>query len=292
VFTPGDFGLAIWADSRLDNRATSRLLEAVRDRLWNERYLARLPGMEIAWLLIGLSEAVRTGTSDERDLCHLLNHLRRQRRAESGLFYHHGHAGVRRHLPNFATEIYTLLALSLLSRYGIDASCLTEATQLGDHLLRLQRPDGGWPWLYHADRAIVVEDYELYSVHQDAMAPMALLELSAVTKNPKYSDAALAGLAWSRGRNDLGFDLLDEDAGFAHRSIRRLRPWNRVIPALNSAVALARRHPIGAAGLGLEVNRTCRSYHLGWILEAWAGRVPVSADQPGGPTTGSGDDTA
>ena len=43
---------------------------------------------------------------------------------------------------------------------------------------RLQLPDGGWPWLFDAERGTVVERYEVYSVHQDAMAPMAFFELA------------------------------------------------------------------------------------------------------------------
>ena len=43
-----------------------------------------------------------------------------------------------------------------------------------DRLLAMQLPDGGWPWLFDAERGTVVERYEIYSVHQDAMAPMAL----------------------------------------------------------------------------------------------------------------------
>ena len=53
------------------------------------------------------------------------------------------------------------------------------------------------------------------------MAPMALLELSEVTGEPRYRDAAIRGLDWIFGQNDLGREMLDRDAGILYRSIRR-----------------------------------------------------------------------
>ena len=121
------------------------------------------------------------------------------------------------------------------------------------------------------ERGSVVERYEIYSVHQDAMAPMALIEMSALTGDRRYLDAAVAGLAWSHGANELGVDLFDEATGFAHRSIRRRRPWDRAAVALNSVGSrTGGRAPVDTSPV--ELNRTCRPYHLGWILEAWAGR--------------------
>src|SRR6202030_1743282 len=117
----------------------------------------------------------------------------------SGLAYHEAHSRVRRRLPNFATAIYTLLALAVLGLRGLYRDAARDAGRMADHLLRLQLPDGGWPWLFDADRAEVVERFEIYSVHQDAMAPMALLALTEVTGNPRYAAAAQRGLAWSTG---------------------------------------------------------------------------------------------
>jgi hypothetical protein len=191
------------------------------------------------------------------------------------MYYHDAASRVRRRLPNFATEIYTLAALVSLARHDIDHHARAEAEELADHLLRLQLDDGGWPWLFDADRACVIERYEIYSVHQDAMAPMALLPLSELTGEPRWRAAAVKGLAWSRGANELGVDFFDEERGFAHRSIRRKPPWNRMTLWSATASNLVLGRPMGLPVGGVEVNATCRPYHLGWILEAWAGHSEV-----------------
>jgi hypothetical protein len=274
-FTPGDLGLAVWADARGRSAMGPVLLKAIDRAARDDVALDPLAGMEIAWLLIGLSHWAAEFSSAKETLRRLVAHLRRQRRAPSGFFYHVGSSGLRRRLPNFATEIYTLLALARLGREGFDGLATQEARRLGDHLLRLQLHDGGWPWLFDADGATVVERYEIYSVHQDAMAPMALLELAELTGDDRYGGAAVRGLAWSTGKNELGVNLLDTEAGFAHRSIMRRPPWSRLALVANSTASVTLGRPLRLAASSVEVNRTCRPYHLGWILEAWAGRETV-----------------
>jgi len=34
------------------------------------------------------------------------------------------------------------------------------------------------------------------------------------------------------------------------------------------------RAPFAGSEIAIEVNPTDRPYHLGWVLEAWAGREP------------------
>ena len=66
----------------------------------------------------------------------------------------------------------------------------------------------------------MVERYEIYSVHQDAMAPMGLFELTEATGDPRYRDAATRGLAWIHGANELGLDMVDRENQLVLRSIR------------------------------------------------------------------------
>lgn len=270
--TPGDLGLALWADSRRGHGESERLLAALDKSVPDLDALAPLVGMEIGWMLVGLTEALEAVPAAEPLLRRVGAHLVGTRRARSGLYFHDGRSRIRRRLPNFATEIYTLLALAVLAQRDLLPGARENAEALGEALVRLQLPDGGWPWLFDADRGSVVERYEIYSVHQDAMAPMALIELSGLTGDRRWIDAAAAGLAWSHGENELGVDMFDEASGFAHRSIRRSRPWGRAVVLASSATALSAGRPLSAFGTGVELNRTCRPYHLGWILEAWAGR--------------------
>jgi hypothetical protein len=180
----------------------------------------------------------------------------------------------RQELPNFATEIYSLLLLARVARLDLDDRANDAATALGEILVGHRRADGSWPWLYDATNGRVVEPYELYSVHQDAMAPMAFFELADATGDLSWVDAALAGFGYGFGENELGESFYDETGLFAHRSIRRRQPWARIATNGNAVCerVTGRRIPLP---LRLELNRTCRPYHLGWILEAWSGRPDV-----------------
>jgi hypothetical protein len=43
---------------------------------------------------------------------------------------------------------------------------------------------------------------------------------------------------------------------------------------------MAINRPLELPAFALEINRTTRPYHLGWMLEAWAGRE-MEADDAG-----------
>jgi len=268
--TTGDRGLALWLLTRLgDPRAESLIAQ-----LSNVAVDAVVPleGMEIGWLVIGAAEARRAKLAGADVLHDRFVQVLRGRQAKRTPLYHHlGTSKGRALLPNFATQIYSLLALAESARVTNDSTVLAEAVRLADLLVSLRHADGGWPWLYHAERATVVEAYQIYSVHQDAMAPMAYFALAEVTGDPQYARLGADGLPWCFGRNELGFDFYDAATRFAHRAIKR-RGWtDRGELWTNTASALLglnRRVHLGQS----EINTTCRPYHQGWILEAWAGR--------------------
>lgn len=265
--TAGDLGLLLWADARAGGRAMDAIAFRLHKRLGTDP--PDLEGLELSWMVIGAAEARAEGLLDVA--------LGRQLRRASapGRLFRHRDEGRRARFPNFATQAYGLLALAAATRAGRPRDpVLATARRVAGRLMELQRSDGGWPWIFDAERGRVVEPYEIYSVHQDAMAPMALLALTEVTGDERFREAAVRGLEWIFGRNDLGCSMLDRETGILYRSIRRRPGWDRALLYANTAGAtLGSRAPVGARA-PLELNPTDRPYHLGWILEAWAGREP------------------
>ena len=255
--TIGDLGLLLWLDSRLESSSTDAIAFRLHKRIGTG--FPDVEGLEVSWALIGACEA------GARELCEIAGRRQLVRGATPSWLVAHHEVGRRARFPNFATQIYSVLAL-------IRHRELDQAQRLADKLIGLQRSDGGWPWIYDVKRGSVVEPYEVYSVHQDAMVPMTFFELSQLSGEPRFREAALRGFEWMFGNNDLGAQMLDREAGIVHRSIRRKRPFDRAALYANTATAA-----LGASALSrlkgpLELNRTDRPYHLGWLLEAWTNR--------------------
>lgn len=275
--TAGDFGLALWAESRSDGGAEDEIVALLDRALPGTSPLDALSGDELAWVVIGLTESEAAGQDGAGE--QILASAREQllgRATESGLFAHVT-TGPRRRFPNFATQIYAIQALAKLARFRDDTEARLAAQAAGERLLSLQLPDGGWPWLYDSVRGTIVEPYAIYSVHQDAMAPMAMHGLSEATGDERYRAAAVYGLDWIWGRNELEAQMLDRDTGMIYRSIRRRERLDRAYLFGRTAVSYVRSPKLKDARKTLEVNRTDRPYHLGWILEAWAGREDLAA---------------
>jgi hypothetical protein len=271
---PGDFGLMLWADARRRGGRGTELGERLDAALRAAGGLPARVGMELAWIVTGLAHHVAAGGSEtgERLLAEALDQLLVANRAPSHLFRHFGGPGRRRRFPNFATQIYSVLALAVVARHGLDGRALPAARATADLLLELQLDDGGWPWLFDAERGSVVERYEVYSVHQDAMAPMALLELGEAGGGDRYVEAVRRGLRWIHGANELGAAMVDFEHHLVLRSIRRRRGLDRFWLAAKTGASIASLPTPPSTGRLTELNPTDRPYHFGWVLEAWCGR--------------------
>jgi hypothetical protein len=268
MLSPGDLGLLLWLDHRLGSISAEAIFNRVRNVLCNRDW-DTIDTMELAWTLTGLTQHQFKSAQESEDIADsLVRYLLDNRSAPCGLFYHLGN-GVRRRFPNFASQIYTIHALSMRARLALDKRSGERATVAAQRLANFQRANGGWPWLYDVVRGEIVEPFEIYSVHQDAMAPMAFHELHAAT-GLDCNNIINRGLKWLYGENELGTNMIDGNNGLIYRSIRR--------KSIQARVSLYCRTLMSVSGvslhkepdpLSLEINPTCRPYHLGWILEAW-----------------------
>jgi len=265
------------------------LVEAERDEAACREVVARLEHsladrppaglaiQEVAWMLWGASAAARAGTAGAEELARSLFATMDERFVDPfSLLATHSLSRYRRDIVSFGAIVYFL-------RSAYEYGTLTgdsRASRLFGHgvraMLGIQGPQGQWPWMISSQTGIPLDFYPVFGVHQDSMAMLFLL--------PALDDGLVdveevirRSLDWSLGDNELGESMYGEGTFFAYRSIHRAQ---RLVRHRRYARSLARsivQRPGAIAKPGqLTVNTECRSYHLGWILFAWAGR----ADRP------------
>ena len=271
----GDSGLFLWLDDRLGGSNGRRFFDRLQSKL-DTAALDSINNMELSWLIVGLTYYNASNNNDGIELTkNIFDYFLKNRSAGSGLFYHSGR-GLRRNFPNFANIIYPIHALSIRATVTGDSYAGERAVQAMECLKRLQRDNGGWPWLYNAERGSVVEPFEIYSVHQDAMAPMGFFKLQEAT-GYNTEDIILKGYKWLFGENELKECMIDESKELIYRSIRRKYPYNKVKLYSQTILNLIGLNIQQDESVSfLEVNRTCRPYHAGWILEAWCSRAGLN----------------
>ena len=284
----GDVGLVLWAAAATCRPLAERALDDLRDfdDVSRKRGGGVVHTTELAWVVTGLSEALMAGIGNEREVRARLDRAYAYllgQRGRSGLFCFarplasgpRGPAALlRSELGFFDAQVYGIVAcLSRDAAVG-DPEAREVARGVGERLLAHQHPLGQWGWHYNVRTGALVDLYPVYSVHQDGMAPMALLWLERAT-GMATTPAVARGVDWLFGRNELGESLVDEERGVVWRSIRR-RGWRRRVVLPLKAASLARLgqgRDLGARlarPSDLEVDRECRPYHLGFCLYALA----------------------
>ncbi|MCH7701697.1 MAG: hypothetical protein IID37_08420 [Planctomycetes bacterium] len=238
------------------------------------------PTVELAWTLDALVASV-PGTAGNEPLVHAVaDRLMHSFSSRAGVFPHWP-AGSRRsilrgHVSCFADQVYPIESLARYHRWSGRSEARAIAARCAERICGLQGADGQWWWHYDTRSGRVIEGYPVYSVHQDAMAPMALFALRDAC-GVDYGSAVERGMGWLQQPAEIPDSLIDEGAGVIWRKVARHEPgkFSRGAQALASRVHPALRVP-GLATLlrPTSVDYECRPYHLGWLLYAWSDRVP------------------
>jgi hypothetical protein len=198
---------------------------------------------------------------------------------ETGTFGHIDRKGslagvLRGRIGSFADQVYPVYALARFAQAYGSKEALTMASACAQGICRVQGPQGQWWWHYDSTTGKVAGKYPVYSVHQDGMAPMALVALSKVT-GCNFAGPIDKGLQWITGSNELSRDLRDLSL---HVIWRCAHPRHKYKMYLDDALGL----------VGVSVNRNCaeltvreecRPYEFGWLLYALSAGVsgrPVS----------------
>ena len=274
---PAVLGTALWAAALSGRPEAPRLAR----ELSGPSDPRRMSSMQLGLALAGLARWMRLGERDDRRVPKsaraLAAELERRYVPRARVFGAtegaRGRNPALARLTSFASQVYPVLGLCELSEATAVAPPPAVAA-VCDFLARCQGPLGQWWWFYSTREPKVIEGYPVYSVHQDAMAFMALLPATRLGAG-EFVDELTAGLRWIGGANELGLSMVDAEAGLIHRSIQRaggdadgLAGWSRAqrVAAYGAAVSGRPRRAPGR----FEVLRECRSYHLGWLLVAAA----------------------
>lgn len=275
VSNPGDVALTLWAlcSARYPDR------QAIRVRLLDLLSARKMlyPTVEISWALDSL--CMDSDVLADDLVKSLARRLMSSFNAGSGMFPHilgNNTNSLRSHVSCFADMVYPIHALANYAKLSGDREALDIAVQCAERICRLQGPAGQWWWHYDRRTGDVIERYPVYSVHQDAMAPMALFAVQEAG-GPDFIMEVQKGLDWLVHSPEHGASLIDNDADIIWRKVARHEPGklSRYAQTIMSRVHPALRVP----GIDLmfppgAVDYENRPYHSGWLLYAWPkGRI-------------------
>lgn len=289
----GNKALALWAALKLQSREADVALDALLAHAGfvTRRHEGLIRSTELAWavyaLVLAWVDIQRQGGGllrrDVKDnvwerLSEGLQHLRSQRDGMTGLFQCAGLANrkgrLRDHLKTtsgfFDSQVYGAMALAQAGKSLGRPELLQEAYATVQAIVKHQGKFGEWPWHYDVRDGTLIDPYPIFSVHQDGMGPMVLLEVGEIL-GMDFQEAVERSLNWVFGANELNMPMIDYDAGMIWRAQRRKGMQQYILQA--SRVAHYYRLPCIArvlrAAPGRALEYECRPYHLGWILYAF-----------------------
>ena len=276
---PGAVALAAWAAAETAGVFAADLFKLLEHSLSSDKSVQTV---SCAWALTAALAARHLGpTTEVQQLASRLLLFRAQ--AKSGLFRHFTPAAAagfaRGHVGCFADQVYPIQALARLSYMDGDQVALRAAEACAARIVALQGLEGQWWWHYETRDGSVVEGYPVYSVHQHAMAPMALLDLYDAG-GTDYRPALAKGLDWLDRRPETREPIISLEDGVIWRKIGRAEPPKlvRSVAAVTTAVSSGWHLPgLDTIFPPVKVDRECRPYEFGWMLYAWRSRGVVQA---------------
>lgn len=279
---PGAVALAAWAAAEAGKFFASKLFRRLSALLATA---SPVTTVDCAWALTAaIGGQLFEDTSDLRTLA--ANRLLAGQ-AASGLFPHmlpsSASGRLRAHIGCFADQVYPIQALSRLHAASGNPFAIRAAEAAAGRICALQGPAGQWWWHYDTRNGGVVEGYPVYSVHQHAIAPMALLDLREAGGSDHWQ-AIIRGLEWLNQPPETPAPLVSPEKNVVWRKVARREP-NKAARAL---AAMATALTSGARLRWLDivfppnrVDRECRPYEFGWLLYTWLAGGPVARLTPG-----------
>lgn len=265
---PGAVALAAWAAAEVAGLVSEELFDS----------LERWPHDDVPIPTVNCSWAVAAALSAGRlDLARQLGERLMASQGGEGIFPHllppATQGRLRAHVGCFADQVYPIQALARLHLATKQQGPLEAANRCADRICELQGAQGQWWWHYDHREGSVVERFPVYSVHQHAMAPMALLELAEVGGRD-HRDSVALGLQWLTTHPEVIDELIADHLGVVWRKVGRREP-RKAVRAVSAAVTSVRPGThLPAVDLVFppaRIDYECRPYELGWLLYAWGG---------------------
>lgn len=273
----GDVGLLLWLTAVRSPDKLLPLLDRLNagDFFSKHLDLRQRRTMELAWLLTGLSHvalAAQRGLPDVSEFANKTYKLLVKNQGDGGFFGHlntsMGSTGkMRGWLGSFADQVYPILAFTRFSEAFKQPEALQRALACGLGICRVQGPLGQWWWHYDSRAGRIADMYPVFSVHQEAMAPMALFPLAESTGR-SFDEAIYRGLEWIGGANELETDMRDLTHKLIWRCIHPVSEFSMKVDVALSHLRVYRN----ASHRKMGILRECRPYELGWLLYAFSGR--------------------
>lgn len=272
----GELGLLLWATSLISPNKLNNILTKINfnDILTKYEDASKKLTMELSWFLTGILMAstfsevfkVAIGKLPEKVYTILRNNY-----GSSGIFSHQSTNTIsgkfRGNLASFADQVYPIYVLSLYSKLKNNHEASLIADECATKLCELQGENGEWFWHYNSKTGKVISKFPIYSVHQDAMAPMALFAVQRATGN-NYEKYIYKGLDWIINQNLLNENIYMNNENIICRAIQPSKT-HRKFRATLSHLGLSPNEDYN----NLSILKESWSYHFGWILFAFAGKI-------------------
>jgi hypothetical protein len=263
----GDVALICWAAAEAGHSEVAHALARLGQL---DHGQAPLDVVSASWVVSALVAAREQADVEEQ----LAAARQRLLGAQGGTGYPHltgSGPWYRAHVGSFADQVYPVQALARLHGSAADPEALGVANAVARAICDAQGSAGQWWWHYDSRTGAVVEGYPVYTVHQHAMAPMALLDLADAGGDAHLAEIC-RGLRWLAAPPEADVTLVLEDPPITWRKIARadhrklvrgVRAASTRLQPRSRLAVLDRMYPPGT------VDYECRPYELGWLLLAW-----------------------
>jgi len=274
VVNAADKGLMLHVLASAGHERRDAVLSEIETLLDSREATARLNLQEIGWLLSGLCRHAEI-TGDGRSVAsaeRLFRATDRDYLNRDTLLPRFTRQWWRRPFTSFGGLTYFLMALRDYAAAFNDPYAEMLFRESVVKTIQLQGRGGEWPWFVNVNQQRVAEWYPVYSVHQASMAMLFLLP--ALDMGVAGARASIEkSLSWLAGGNELGIAMMRVEPFMTFRCIRRREPASRAL-TYGRSLARSALHSQAPAlrPAQLDVNTECRSYEIGWLLYAWAGR--------------------